>query len=136
MPDTSRRRRTKWRASGGALSHEALASFARELSGAQVLSVYVRGADDDAVPRRTWRTRLSTELRGLERARQHAAAVERAALNSCFAALDDVLTTYSKTLGAPAIAAFVSTTGARHSATLPVPVPTSVFWGPGLRVGP
>ena len=135
-PDTSPRRRIQWRGSDGALSHEALASFARELRGAQVLSVYVRGTDDDVVPRRTWRTRLNTELRGLERARQHTAAAERAALNSCFAALDDVLTRYSKVLAAPALAAFVSTTGARHSATLPLPVPTSVFWGRGLRVGP
>jgi transcriptional regulator with XRE-family HTH domain len=129
-------RRIRSRASYGALSHEALASFARELNGAQVLSVYVRGASADATPQRTWRTRLSTELHGLERARQDAAAVERMALKSCIAAMDDVLATYPKRLGAPAVGAFVSTTGARHSASLPKSVPTSVSWGRGLRVGP
>jgi hypothetical protein len=116
------------------MTSHALQDLERRLRDERVLSVYVDARVTDPAMRNAWRPALTAAVRA-ERARLTDAA-ELAAFDRAAGFLDDPVPPLTGAWGPVGWVAFLTASGPRYAAALPVRVPTLVVWRDGLVVSP
>lgn len=118
------------------LTRTELSDLERSLRGTATLTVYLESAAADPAERTAWRRRLTEELDAVRRALRDAAHAEREAFERAVTHLEARLDGTDERPPSHGWVGLVTPDGVRHAAALPVPVPTLVAWGDGMRIAP
>jgi hypothetical protein len=118
------------------MTQSRLSEFARSFGETYALSVYLDGTTSAPGERRRWRTTLDQSLHALRASLVDKSHAEREALDRAIAHLDALLASLDGAIGQPGWVAFITAEGVRHAEGLPVGVPASTTWGPGLAIAP
>lgn len=118
------------------LTYEELIGLDRTTRERKVLSVYLSGEVTDPAERTAWRRSLDRSLFATRASLARAPREERVEFDRCVELLQERLAPIEGAIGAVGYAAFVAADGVRYAQTLPVPVPSLVAWGMGLRLAP
>lgn len=113
-----------------------LIALERSLRGARVLSVYLDGTATDPAKQRAWRVQLDHCLDDLRVWLVGTSHAEREEFERCVRLLEDELKAFTRSVGAPGWAAFITAQGVREASPLPVPMPTQAVWSTGMSVAP
>lgn len=118
------------------LTRRELLALERSTRSDRVLTVYIDGTETDVATQEKWRLDLAHSLRDLRSWLDGSPHDERAAFDECVGLLEQELSAFEHTVGAPGWVAFITADGVKSAERVPVAAPTLAVWSTGASIAP